>query len=102
MEELALYSEPLDREILAMLYKVPETDWWQARSKPRTKEAVVPAALQESLLVRLAATQRFFIAGNWGTELPEPLTALSFDSGEAWRLGLTLGLKGESYKIEGL
>ncbi len=94
--EIANFSDPVDRELLTMLVDFPSSssesygyDYRYGHYEPTVTGSAVPVALYEHLLPRLAATGRFVWQLN--SALPtEEARPLAWDDAAPWKFQLEL------------
>lgn len=105
--DLHLYSDPLDREVMSMLLTKYHTysdpfqsgPYYGQYSAPDTSETEISTELQVDILQRLCRTGRFFMPPDAHSVPSLPKMPLSFDDGEAWHLGLEISPREDEYYV---
>ncbi|MGZ3670816.1 MAG: DEAD/DEAH box helicase [Bdellovibrionota bacterium] len=101
--DLALYTNPVDRELLGMLLAGTGAMTTYATSHLAQTNAAVPSSLNEVLLSRLAQSGRFFCSPRGGGHfhLGTDAVPFRFDDGEPYRLVASVTKRGPNYHLEG-
>ena len=101
--DLALYSSPLEREVLGMLLAGTGVMSTYAQANLAQATATVPASVFEVVLQRLVQTGRFYCSPRHGGNfhLGPDAVPLRFEDGEAWHLGAAVLKRNKNYFLEG-